>query len=77
LKKLTPFAYYFKEKRHELGITQNDLSERAGVGLRFIRDVEQGKKTLRLDTVNQVLLLFGCEAAPVKILKKENNGTSG
>jgi transcriptional regulator, y4mF family len=68
-KKSTPFALFFKEKRRELGITQNELAQRAGVGLRFIRDVEQGKKSIRLDTVNQVLSLFGSQAAPVRIVK--------
>jgi y4mF family transcriptional regulator len=68
-KKSTPFALFFKEKRRELGITQNELAQRAGVGLRFVRDVEQGKKSIRLDTVNQVLALFGSQAAPVRIIK--------
>jgi y4mF family transcriptional regulator len=70
-KKSTPFALFFKEKRRELRITQNELAERAGVGLRFIRDVEQGKKTIRLDTVNQVLALFGSRAAPMRIRKDQ------
>ncbi len=50
---------FMKEKRKELGLTQEDLALNAGVGLRFIRDLEQGKKTLRLDKVNDVLALFG------------------
>ncbi|MBK8514705.1 MAG: helix-turn-helix transcriptional regulator [Saprospiraceae bacterium] len=36
-----------------------ELAEKAGVGLRFVRELEQGKETLRLDKVNQVLNLFG------------------
>jgi y4mF family transcriptional regulator len=71
LKESTPFALFFKEKRRELRITQKELAERACVGLRFIRDVEQGKKTIRLDTVNQVLALFGSRAAPMPILKDQ------
>lgn len=63
----TPFSVFFKEKRRDLKITQVDLAEHAGVGLRFIRDVEQGKKSIRLDTLNQVLALFGYCAAPLKI----------
>ena len=47
-------------------LTQRDLSEKAGVGIHFIRDLEQGKKTLRMDKVNQVLALFGMELGPVK-----------
>ena len=47
-----------KWKRRETGLTQVDLSEKAGVGLRFVRELEQGKESLRLDKVNQVLSLF-------------------
>lgn len=49
-------------KRYDL--TQVDLSEKAGVGLRFVRELEQGKQTLRIDKVNQVLILFGAELVP-------------
>ena len=52
-------------------MTQPELAEKAGVGLRFIRDLEQGKETLRLDKVNQVLKLFGYEVGPVEIRKDE------
>jgi len=55
---------FVKHRRKQLGLTQVDLADRAGVGLRFIRELEQGKKTLRLDKVNQVLALFGHELAP-------------
>ena len=54
-----------------LKLTQITLALKAGVGLRFIRDLEQGKKTLRLDKVNQVLLFFGYQAGPVKLEDKE------
>ena len=52
-------AEFVKERRKKLGMTQVTLSDRAGVGLRFVRDLEQGKTTLRLDKVNQVLQMFG------------------
>lgn len=55
---------YVKQKRKENNITQEELSFSAGVGLRFIRDLEQGKKTLRIDKVNQVLKVFGSELIP-------------
>lgn len=45
--------------RKEHSLTQIELSEKSGVGLRFVRELEQGKETLRLDKVNQVLNLFG------------------
>ena len=58
---------FIKEKRGSTGLTQLGLAEKAGVGLRFVRDLEQGKQTLRLDKVNQVLQLFGYELGPVEI----------
>lgn len=64
-------AIYVKEMRRQFGLTQVDLAEKSGVGLRFVRDLEQGKQTLRMDKVNQVLALFGSEVGPVAI-KKEN-----
>lgn len=58
---------FVKSKRKERGLTQKDLAMRAGVGLRFIRDLEQGKETLRTDTVNKVLRLFGKTVGPVNL----------
>ena len=54
-------SIYLKEKRKAFGFTQEDLAIKAGVGLRFIRELEQGKTTLRMDKVNQVLALFGAQ----------------
>lgn len=56
---------FVKDKRKAVKLTQPELAEKAGVGLRFIRELEQGKKTLRLDKVNQVLRLFGGEVGVV------------
>ena len=61
---------FVKQHRKQLGMTQVDLAERAGVGLRFVRDLEQGKQTLRLDKINQVLALFGHELAPIQMEKE-------
>ena len=58
---------FVKNRRKKLGMTQRDLAHNAGVGLRFVRDLEQGKQTLRLDKINQVLALFGYKMGPVKI----------
>lgn len=55
---------YVKQMRKQYDLTQVDLSEKTGVGLRFVRELEQGKQTLRMDKVNQVLILFGAELAP-------------
>ena len=57
---------HIKLNRQTNGLTQVELAERAGVGLRFIRDLEQGKQTLRMDKVNDVLALFGEHLGPVK-----------
>ena len=62
-------ARFVKEKRKSVRLTQLELAEKAGVGLRFVRELEQGKQSLRLDKVNQVLQLFGYEVGPV--LKKQ------
>lgn len=61
---------FIKEKRKQLGITQIELAERAGVGLRFMRELEQGKQTVRLDKVNQVLSLFGAEVGVTKKIEQ-------
>lgn len=53
-----------KALRKQYGLTQEDLSLKSGVGLRFVRDLEQGKQTLRLDKVNQLLDFFNYEMAP-------------
>ncbi len=58
---------FLKDKRKKLNLTQKQLAEKAGVGLRFVRDLEQGKTTLRMDKVNQVLKLFGQELGPQAI----------
>jgi len=65
-------ANFVKEKRKRVKLTQPELAEKAGVGLRFIRELEQGKESLRLDKVNQVLQLFGHEVGAVtKITRTE------
>lgn len=57
---------FVKEKRNAARLTQPELAEKAGVGLRFVRELEQGKETLRMDKINQVLKLFGYEMGPVE-----------
>lgn len=60
---------YIKSMRKEHGLTQVELSEKSGVGLRFVRELENGKETLRLDKVNQVLNLFGAKVGVVPMDK--------
>lgn len=64
---------FIKDRRKLLGITQEELAEKAGVGLRFIRELEQGKESMRMDKVNQVLSLFGHALIPVKEKEIEQN----
>ena len=63
-KERSVLSTFLKEKRKITKLTQEELAFKAGVGLRFIRDIEQGKTTLRMDKVNQVLKLFGHELSP-------------
>ena len=65
---LDPLATFVKQRRRLLRLSQPDLAVKAGVGLRFVRELEQGKSTLRLDKVNAVLQLFGHEVGPVPVL---------
>ncbi len=66
-------SQFVKSKRKEFGLTQEDLSYKAGVGLRFVREIEQGKVSLQMDKVNQVLSLFGHEMGPIKSEKDEES----
>lgn len=63
-------SQFIKERRDKAGLTQEALADKAGVGLRFVRDLEQGKKTLRLDKANQILSLFGHELGPVRMVER-------
>lgn len=56
---------YVKQMRKQHNLTQVDLSEKSGVGLRFVRELERGKQSLRLDKVNQILNLFGKQVGVV------------
>ena len=62
---------YIKEERKKAGLTQEEFAMRAGLGLRFVRELEQGKESLRLDKVNQVLSLFGSQVGVVPTRKEE------
>jgi y4mF family transcriptional regulator len=70
-KEFTPIAEFVRRKRKQIKITQIELADKAGVGLRFVRDLEQNKKTLRVDKVNDVLILFGCELGPLPINREK------
>lgn len=70
---LGPIARFVRTRREALGYTQPQLAERAGTGLRFVRELEMGKPTLRLDKVNQVLAFFGARLVPQATLADQEN----
>ena len=61
---MNTIAEFVKHKRREAGLTQAEFALRSGLGLRFVRDLEQGKETVRMDKVNQALAMFSMEAVP-------------
>ena len=61
---MNKIAKYVKTERMKAGLTQEEFALRSGLGLRFVRDLEQGKETVRLDKVNQALRMFGMETVP-------------
>ena len=65
----TTLSKYVKAMRKQYNLTQVELSEKSGVGLRLVRELEQGKQTLRLDKVNQILNLFGSEVGVVPMTR--------
>ena len=64
---MNTIAQIVKLKRKEAGLTQEEFAMRSGLGLRFVRDLEQGKETVRMDKVNQALAMFGMKAVPGRI----------
>ena len=61
---MNTIAEFIKQKRKEMGLTQEEFAIRSGLGLRFVRDLEQGKENVRMDKVNQALSMFGMKAVP-------------
>lgn len=62
---------FIKEQRKKLGLTQEEFAIRSGLGLRFVRELESGKPTVRLDKVNQALAMFGMQAVPGRMDRDE------
>lgn len=62
-----PIAQFTRKRRKALNLTQVELSDTTGVGLRFVRELEQGKPNLMTDKINQVLLFFGHELTPTPL----------
>ena len=61
---MNPIAKFIKENRKAAGLTQEEFAIRSGLGLRFVRELEQGKETVRMDKVNAALAMFNMQAAP-------------
>ena len=61
--------FQIKDLRKKLGLTQTEFAKRAGIGLRFLRELEQGKTTVRLDKLTQVLDFLGVH---LEIKRNEN-----
>ena len=62
-----------KTERKKAGLTQEAFALRSGLGLRFVRELEQGKETVRLDKVNQALAMFGMETVPGRADRTDEN----
>ena len=67
---MNKIAEYIRASRKAAGLTQEEFAMRSGLGLRFVRELEQGKQTVRMDKVNVALAMFNMEAVPGK---KEDN----
>ncbi|WP_405354129.1 helix-turn-helix domain-containing protein [Ruminococcus sp.] len=61
---MNKIAEFVKKNRKALGLTQEEFAIRSGLGLRFVRELEQGKETVRMDKVNVALSMFDMEAVP-------------
>ena len=61
---MNKIAEFVKKSRRAAGLTQEEFAIRSGLGLRFVRDLEQGKETVRMDKVNVALEMFDMEAVP-------------
>ena len=64
---MSKIGEYIKQERKKAGLTQEEFAMRSGLGIRFVRELEQGKESVRLDKVNQALAMFGMEAVPGKM----------
>ena len=61
---MNKIAEFVKTQRKAAGLTQEQFAMRSGLGLRFVRELEQGNTTVRMDKVNVALAMFGMEAVP-------------
>lgn len=71
-KEANPIANFVREQRKYLGYTQEVFAKRVGVNLRFLKELELGKETLKMDKVNQVLNYLGAHLVPEKHKEEES-----
>ena len=64
---MNTISKFLKDERKKAGLTQEEFAMRSGLGLRFVRDLEQGKEACRMDKINQALNMFGYELVPGRI----------
>ena len=62
---MSDLSDFVKIRRKQLGLTQEEFADKAGVALTVIRKIEQGKENLSLSKVNQVLHMFGHVLGPI------------
>jgi y4mF family transcriptional regulator len=62
---MSELSDFVKTKRKQLGLTQDEFAEKAGVALTVVRKIEQGKENLSMSKVNQVLQMFGHVLGPI------------
>lgn len=70
---MNKIAEFVKTERRKAGLTQEEFAVRSGLGLRFVRELEQGKPTVRMDKVNQALAMFGMTAVPGRVERNDAN----
>ncbi len=60
-------AALVKRLRTEQSLTQQELAAVAGVSFSFVNQVERGKQTLRLDSLDKLLTVFGYQMIPQQV----------
>jgi y4mF family transcriptional regulator len=72
---------FVREKRRASNLTQQQLADRAGVGLNFVYQLEKNKPTVQLDCTRQVLRALGfdlaVEARPLAAIEGPRDADAG
>ncbi|MBP9694770.1 MAG: helix-turn-helix transcriptional regulator [Alphaproteobacteria bacterium] len=59
--KMRKLGRLVRETRKEQGLTQEQLAATTGVGLRFMRELEQGKESCHIGKVMMVMAMLGLD----------------